>query len=43
MSALPITFLNSGDDELEFHIEDLGRLVEKAMADGDRAAAVKWN
>lgn len=27
------------DHELELHIHDLGRLVEKAYAEGDRAAA----
>jgi len=31
------------DAELEQHIADLGRLVLKAYADGDRAAAVAWN
>lgn len=31
------------DAELECHIADLGRLIEKAMAEGDRAAAVAWN
>ncbi len=43
MSALPITFLNSSDEELEFHIAELGQMVERAMADGDRAAAVRWS
>lgn len=31
------------DVELEQHIADLGRLIEKAMAEGDRAAAVAWS
>lgn len=31
------------DPELELHITDLGRLIVKAYADGDRAAAVAWN
>lgn len=31
------------DAELEQHITDLGRLILKAMADGDRAAAVAWS
>lgn len=31
------------DAELEQHITDLGRLIEKAMAEGDRAAAVAWS
>lgn len=31
------------DAELELHITDLGRLIQKAMAEGDRAAAVAWN
>lgn len=31
------------DAELECHIADLGRLVLKAYADGDRAAAVAWS
>lgn len=43
MSALPICFLDSSDDELEHHITDLGRLIERAMADGDRASAVRWS
>lgn len=43
MSALPICFLDSSDDELEHHITDLGRLIEKAYAEGDRAAAVRWS
>lgn len=30
------------DAELEQHITDLGRLIEKAYADGDRAAAHAW-
>jgi len=30
------------DVELEQHICDLGRLIEKSYADGDRAAAVAW-
>ena len=28
--------------ELEQHIADLGRLIEKAYAEGDRASAVAW-
>jgi hypothetical protein len=40
---LPITFMDSDDAELEHHITDLGRLIEKAMAEGDRAAAVAWS
>lgn len=28
--------------ELEQHISDLGRLIEKAYAEGDRASAVAW-
>lgn len=31
------------DAELEQHIADLGRLILKAMGDGDRAAAVAWS
>lgn len=31
------------DAELEQHIADLGRLIEKAYAEGDRAAALAWN
>ena len=31
------------DAELEQHIADLGRLIEKAYAEGDRASAVAWN
>lgn len=31
------------DAELEQHITDLGRLIEKAYAEGDRAAAVAWS
>jgi len=31
------------DHELERHISDLGRLIEKAYAEGDRAAAVAWS
>ena len=31
------------DAELEQHITDLGRPILKAMADGDRAAAVAWS
>jgi hypothetical protein len=31
------------DFELEQHISDLGRLIEKAFAEGDRAAAVAWS
>ena len=30
------------DPELEQHIADLGLLIERAMAEGDRAAAVAW-
>ena len=30
------------DAELEQHIADLGLLIERAMAEGDRAAAVAW-
>lgn len=30
------------DAELEQHIADLGRLIMKAYAEGDRAAAVAW-
>lgn len=30
------------DAELESHITDLGLLIEKAYADGDRAAARAW-
>lgn len=31
------------DFELEQHISDLGRLIEKAYAEGDRASAVAWS
>lgn len=31
------------DPELELHIADLGRLIVKAYAEGDRAAAVAWS
>lgn len=31
------------DDELELHVTDLGRLIEKAFAEGDREAAVAWS
>ena len=31
------------DAELEQHIADLGRLILKAMAEGDRPAAVAWS
>lgn len=30
------------DAELEQHITDLGLLIQKAYAEGDRAAAVAW-
>jgi len=30
------------DPELEQHIADLGRLIEKAFAEGDRAGALAW-
>ena len=30
------------DAEFELHIADLGRLIEKAYAEGDRASAVAW-
>lgn len=30
------------DAELELHIADLGRLIERAYTDGDRAAAQAW-
>lgn len=31
------------DAELEQHITDLGLLIQKAYAEGDRAAAVAWS
>lgn len=31
------------DAELESHITDLGLLIQKAYAEGDRAAAVAWS
>lgn len=31
------------DAELEQHICDLGRLIEKAYAEGDRAGAIAWS
>ena len=31
-----------GEDELDAHIGDCARLSEKAMAEGDPAAAVQW-
>lgn len=31
------------DSELELHISSLAVLIEKAMAEGDRAAAVAWS
>lgn len=30
------------DHELELHIADLGRLIQRAFAEGDRAGARAW-
>lgn len=35
--ATPMT-----EDELDQHIKDCGKLIQKAIDDGDRAAAVDW-
>ena len=39
---LSITFMDSDDAELEFHIRDLGDLMLQAYGRGDRAAADHW-
>lgn len=41
-TPMPIVFMDSDDQEREFHIRDLGELMLQAYADGDHKAAADW-